>query len=60
MAGFHQQRHIKDDTGGTGAFGNQGLSGGLAGHQGMDDGFEPKLIRTVRGMGYVLEIPECG
>ena len=24
----------------------------------MDDGFEPKLIRTVRGMGYVLEIPE--
>ena len=25
----------------------------------MDDGFEPKLIRTVRGMGYVLEIPEC-
>jgi two-component system copper resistance phosphate regulon response regulator CusR len=21
----------------------------------MDDGFEPKLIRTVRGMGYVLE-----
>ena len=25
----------------------------------MDDGFEPKLIRTVRGMGYVLEVPEC-
>ena len=24
----------------------------------MDDGFETKLIRTVRGMGYVLEIPE--
>ena len=24
----------------------------------MDDGFEPKLIRTVRGMGYVLEVPE--
>ncbi|MHB8666026.1 MAG: heavy metal response regulator transcription factor [Burkholderiales bacterium] len=23
----------------------------------MDDDFEPKLIRTVRGMGYVLEIP---
>ncbi len=25
----------------------------------MDDGYEPKLIRTVRGMGYVLEIPGC-
>lgn len=25
----------------------------------MDDKFEPKLIHTVRGMGYVLEIPEC-
>lgn len=25
----------------------------------VDDNFEPKLIRTVRGMGYVLEIPEC-
>ena len=25
----------------------------------MDDGFEPKLIRTVRGMGYVLEATEC-
>lgn len=25
----------------------------------MDDAFEPKLIRTVRGMGYVLEIPAC-
>src|SRR5665647_643304 len=24
----------------------------------IDDQFEPKLIRTVRGMGYVLEIPE--
>ena len=24
----------------------------------MDDGFTPKLIRTVRGMGYVLEVPE--
>ena len=24
----------------------------------VDDGFETKLIRTVRGMGYVLEIPE--
>jgi len=24
----------------------------------MDDDFEPKLIRTVRGMGYVLETPE--
>lgn len=25
----------------------------------VDDDFEPKLIHTVRGMGYVLEIPEC-
>lgn len=25
----------------------------------IDDGFEPKLIRTVRGMGYVLEAPPC-
>ncbi|MDR1934673.1 MAG: heavy metal response regulator transcription factor [Candidatus Accumulibacter sp.] len=25
----------------------------------IDDAFEPKLIRTVRGMGYVLETPEC-
>ena len=25
----------------------------------VDDAFEPKLIRTVRGMGYVLEAPEC-
>ncbi len=25
----------------------------------IDDEFEPKLIRTVRGMGYVLEIPEA-
>ncbi len=24
----------------------------------IDDGFEPKLIQTVRGMGYVLELPE--
>ncbi|MDT3668884.1 MAG: heavy metal response regulator transcription factor [Aromatoleum sp.] len=24
----------------------------------VDDAFEPKLIRTVRGMGYVLELPE--
>ena len=24
----------------------------------VDDGFEPKLIQTVRGMGYVLEAPE--
>ncbi len=24
----------------------------------IDDGFEPKLIRTIRGMGYVLETPE--
>lgn len=24
----------------------------------IDDGFEPKLIRTVRGMGYVLEVDE--
>ena len=24
----------------------------------IDDPFEPKLIRTVRGMGYVLEAPE--
>lgn len=24
----------------------------------VDDGFEPKLIRTVRGMGYVLEVNE--
>lgn len=23
----------------------------------IDDGFEPKLIQTVRGMGYVLEVP---
>ena len=26
----------------------------------VDDDFEPKLIRTVRGMGYVLEGPACG
>ena len=26
----------------------------------VDDPFEPKLIRTVRGMGYVLESPDCG
>lgn len=25
----------------------------------VDDGFEPKLIRTVRGMGYVLEVAAC-
>ena len=25
----------------------------------VDDTFEPKLIRTVRGMGYVLEDPAC-
>ena len=25
----------------------------------VDDNFEPKLIRTVRGMGYVLEVAEC-
>ena len=25
----------------------------------IDDGFEPRLIRTVRGMGYVLEAPAC-
>ena len=25
----------------------------------VDDDFEPKLIRTVRGMGYVLEAPAC-
>jgi two-component system copper resistance phosphate regulon response regulator CusR len=24
----------------------------------MDDPFEPKLLQTVRGMGYVLEVPE--
>ncbi len=24
----------------------------------MDDDFEPKLIHTIRGMGYVLEVPE--
>ncbi len=24
----------------------------------VDDGFEPRLIHTVRGMGYVLEVPE--
>ena len=27
-------------------------------HAKVDDPFEPKLIRTVRGMGYVLEAPE--
>jgi two-component system copper resistance phosphate regulon response regulator CusR len=25
----------------------------------VDDAFSPKLIRTVRGMGYVLEVPVC-
>jgi len=24
----------------------------------MDDDFEPKLIHTIRGMGYVLEVQE--
>ncbi|MNE33603.1 Transcriptional activator protein CopR [compost metagenome] len=24
----------------------------------IDDGFEPKLIQTVRGMGYLLDVPE--
>ncbi len=24
----------------------------------IDDEFEPKLIQTIRGMGYVFEIPE--
>jgi two-component system, OmpR family, copper resistance phosphate regulon response regulator CusR len=24
----------------------------------VDEGFEPRLIHTVRGMGYVMEIPE--
>jgi len=23
----------------------------------VDDAFEPRLIRTARGMGYVLEVP---
>ena len=26
--------------------------------QKVDEGFEPKLIQTVRGMGYVLEVPQ--
>lgn len=26
----------------------------------VDDPFSPKLIRTVRGMGYVMEVPPCG
>jgi len=26
----------------------------------VDEPFEPRLIRTVRGMGYVLEVPETG
>lgn len=26
----------------------------------IDDDFEPKLIRTLRGMGYVLDVPEAG
>ena len=26
----------------------------------VDDDFETKLIRTVRGMGYVLKVPEEG
>jgi two-component system copper resistance phosphate regulon response regulator CusR len=25
----------------------------------VDDGFEPRLLHTVRGMGYVLEVPEA-
>jgi DNA-binding response OmpR family regulator len=25
----------------------------------VDDPFDPKLIRTVRGMGYVMENPSC-
>jgi two-component system copper resistance phosphate regulon response regulator CusR len=25
----------------------------------VDDGFDTKLIQTVRGMGYVLEAPEA-
>ena len=25
----------------------------------VDEGFEPRLIHTVRGMGYVMEIPEA-
>ena len=25
----------------------------------VDEPFEPRLIRTVRGMGYVLEVPDC-
>jgi two-component system copper resistance phosphate regulon response regulator CusR len=25
----------------------------------IDDGFEPKLIQTVRGMGYMIDTPEC-
>jgi two-component system copper resistance phosphate regulon response regulator CusR len=25
----------------------------------IDDRFDPKLIHTVRGMGYVLEVPDC-
>jgi two-component system copper resistance phosphate regulon response regulator CusR len=24
----------------------------------VDDGFECRLLQTVRGMGYVLEVPE--
>lgn len=26
----------------------------------VDDGFEPKLIQTVRGMGYMLDLPDAG
>ena len=26
--------------------------------QKVDEGFEPKLIRTVRGMGYILDVAE--
>jgi two-component system copper resistance phosphate regulon response regulator CusR len=25
----------------------------------VDEGFDPKLIHTVRGMGYVLEVAPC-
>ncbi|MDP3082586.1 MAG: heavy metal response regulator transcription factor, partial [Rubrivivax sp.] len=26
----------------------------------VDEGFEPKLIQTVRGMGYMLDLPDAG
>ena len=25
----------------------------------IDDGFEPKLVQTVRGMGYTLDLPDA-